>query len=181
LRLAFRILLNTDAGGEDFDVLEDGLDHGAELSGAGVGRVVGIRGYAGTEHVDVHAGSGESGDADDVVNLHRDGAHSLRNCGGQSAAGANRREQAVKNRLTLIDVGEDAASDGVFRFEDRSLGHCASDIHAGQVGSGQNGSELYVGCRSNHACGRRLSRPQSTSYYAKDQEGASACNDESEE
>ena len=178
---AFGILLNVHAGRENFDVLQDGLDHRTHLRRAVVRAHVGIRGDTGAEHIHVHAGRGETGDADDVVDLDGDGAHALGNGGCQAAAGADRGQPSFKNRLSLIDIGNHSPSDSVLRLHDCAFRRSTSNVHCGQIRSGQNCSQFDVGGSGNHPRRRRLGRPQSTSNHAKDQEGASARDDESQE
>jgi len=129
----------------------------------------------------VHAGSDKPGDTHHLVDLDRDGAHAVGYSRRQAAAGANRSQAALEDRLALIKVGDDAAADGCFRFQDGSLGSRAGDVNCGQIGSGENRAQLDVSSGGNHAGALLLAGPQPVSYDAKHQVRASACDDESEE
>ena len=105
-----------------------------------------------------------------------------RNGGCQSAAGAHGGQAAVENRLALIDVRQDAATNSIFGLEDGALGRRAGDLNRGQIGGGKNSSELNIRIGRNHARGQhRLCRHHAVANCAVDQEGACAGNDESEE
>jgi hypothetical protein len=79
-RLAFAVLLNIGAGGEDLNVLEERPHLWAFRN------VDGSRRIAGDEHIDTHAGSHETGDTNHLVDFDRASAHALADGCGKSAA-----------------------------------------------------------------------------------------------
>ena len=80
---AFRILLNIRTCRQDLYVLKESLDQCASFSLNGL--TFSSRRHARNKDVYAHARSGETGDADNVVDPDSHGSHPLRNRRSQSA------------------------------------------------------------------------------------------------
>src|ERR1035441_7053568 len=104
---AFGVFFEILAGGEYFDILQQGLRESAQIAAAS-GRV------AGDQDVDVHARHDEAGDAHHFIDADGHGAHSRWYHGGHSSAGALGSEARFDDGLLGEDGGDDAAAEDVF-------------------------------------------------------------------
>src|ERR1039458_546546 len=104
---AFGVFFEILAGGEYFDILQQGLRESAQIAAAS-GRV------AGDQDVDVHARHDEAGDAHHFIDADGHGAHSRWYHGGHSTAGALGSEARFDDGLLGEDGGDDAAAEDVF-------------------------------------------------------------------
>ena len=100
----------------------------------------------------------------------------------RSAAGADGGQAAVQNRFALVDVGENAAADGILGLEDGALGSAPAIWIVVRLAAVRTVPSLMSAFGRNHAGGRhRFCSHHAVANHAIDQEGACAGNDESEE
>src|SRR5277367_5803174 len=175
LRFSFRVSLYIGAGGEDFDVLEQGL-HSRSL-----GRIVDSGRVSGDEHINVHSWGDESSHADHLIDLDCGSSHSSGDGGGESPAGTGRGESVFKDRLTKVEIGDHAPAYCIFRFDNGTLGQSPDDVDSREIGIAQDASELDVARGGDDPCGCHMGSGDSVADQTEDDVAASGRDHKSDQ
>lgn len=141
----FRIFGNVSAGGEDGDVLEEGLGEGA------LGGVGGTWRVTGDEDIDFHSRGNETGNTDDLIDSYGSSSHSVGDGGGEAAAGTGSREASVEDWFSGKQLGEDAAAYRVFRVGDDAVGERPLECYGGEVTGLEDSADLDISGGGDYA------------------------------